>query len=98
MGEIGDPRAVDPLCTALYDDKIAPRAGEALVKIGDPRAAKSFQLLLHIYLLHEQHIGRTVTLRDVRRYGCFQWLVQLGDTAVPFLVEELDRIKEVHRQ
>ena len=41
LGEIGDARAVEPLCAALRDKDVDVReaAAEALGKIGDARAA-----------------------------------------------------------
>lgn len=38
LGEIGDPRSVEPLLKYLEDDMLAPLAIEALKKVGDSRA------------------------------------------------------------
>ena len=41
--EINDTRAVEPLCSALYDGEpdVREEAGQALVKIGDPRGVEA---------------------------------------------------------
>lgn len=48
LGEIRDPRAVDPLIAALNDrnPEVREEAAEALGKIGDPRAVEPLTGLL----------------------------------------------------
>ena len=49
LGEIGDPKAVEPLIAALKDpdDDVREAAAEALGRIGDPRAVDPLNAALN---------------------------------------------------
>lgn len=87
LGDMGDPKAVDPLIDCLGDDKpsVREKAAEALGAIGDPRAVEP---LIHC-------LNQCLSEADVLvRAKAAEALSAIGDRrAVEPLVE---RLKDVH--
>lgn len=67
LGEIGDPRAVDPLIEALKDEysRVRSSAARALGEIGDPKAVDPLtEALKDEYLTYTASSGTHETVRE----------------------------------
>lgn len=70
LGDLGDPRALDPLIKTLQEDKevfgAAPYAADALGRIGDPRAVEPLIAALEIPMVVPAAIKALSELGDAR--------------------------------
>jgi hypothetical protein len=88
LGELGDPRSVEPLTLALFDVsmRVAQMAAAALGRSGDVRAVEPLVAALHDGFAW-------------RREAASEALCKLGDVAVPALaVASKDKSRPVRKQ
>jgi HEAT repeat protein len=96
LGEIGDPRSVEPLMNAMNQTSLKTHAITALGRIGNPQAVPRLMAIVN-GLVTEQYEGRMAACEDDRYQeelppveAAVKALAQIGDTrAIPTLLEAL---------
>jgi HEAT repeat protein len=96
LGEIGDPRSVEPLLNAMNQPSLKTHAITALGRIGNPQAVPRLMAIVN-GLVTEQYAGRMAACEDDRYQedlppveAAVKALAQIGDTrAIPTLLEAL---------